>query len=105
MSQGFVLAFTCTDAVGIVAAVTGVLAAHDGFILDSQQYADLETGRFFMRLHFKAAGPRLPGTPQAVAALFDPTARHYGFQWSLVADNHRPRVLIAACSGRRMASA
>lgn len=95
MPSGFILAFTCYDAVGIVAAVTGVLADHDGFILDSQQFADLETGRFFMRLHFKAAGPRLPVLLPGMAALFAPVAQRFGFEWSLVVDDHRPRVLIA----------
>ena len=49
----FVLTFSCVDAVGIVAAVTGLLAERDGFILDSQQYADLDSGRFFMRVEFR----------------------------------------------------
>ena len=46
----FVLTLTCDDAVGIVAAVTGFLASHDGFIVESQQYADLSSGRFFARI-------------------------------------------------------
>lgn len=78
-----------------MAAVTGVLAAHDGFILDSQQFADLETGRFFMRLVFAAAGPRFPGDPEALHALLAPVADRFGFDWTLCAANARPRVLIA----------
>ena len=35
MSGPYILTFSCADAVGIVAAVTGLLATHDGFILDS----------------------------------------------------------------------
>ena len=59
-SPAFVLTFSCVDAVGIVAAVTGLLAERDGFILDSQQYADLDSGRFFMRVAFRGAGPAFP---------------------------------------------
>jgi formyltetrahydrofolate hydrolase len=57
----FILTIACGDRVGIVAAVSGHLASIDGFILDSQQYADLDAGRFFMRVEFKGAGPRFPG--------------------------------------------
>ena len=96
MTAGYILAFTCRDAVGIVAAVTGVLAGNDGFILDSQQYADLETGRFFMRLHFKAAGPKLPATAAAVAALIAPVAARFAFDWRLEAADARPKLLLAA---------
>ncbi|MCG2839865.1 formyltetrahydrofolate deformylase [Sandaracinobacter sp. RS1-74] len=96
MAEGYTLAFTCRDAVGIVAAVTGALAGNDGFILDSQQYADLETGRFFMRLHFQSAGPKLPPTRDGVAALIAPVAAQFGFDWRLVPADHRPKMLIAA---------
>ncbi|MBL7599054.1 formyltetrahydrofolate deformylase, partial [Escherichia coli] len=44
----WILTLDCEDRPGIVAAVSGFLAARDGFILDSQQYADLDSGRFFM---------------------------------------------------------
>ena len=94
--SGYILAFTCRDAVGIVAAVTGVLAENDGFILDSQQYADLETGRFFMRLHFQSAGARLPATRDGVAALFAPVAERFGFDWRLQPADARPKLLVAA---------
>lgn len=94
--NGYILAFTCLDAVGIVASVTGVLAENDGFILDSQQYADLETGRFFMRLHFQSAGPKLPLSRDGVGALIAPVARRFALDWRLQAANARPKILIAA---------
>ncbi len=93
---GYILAFTCRDSVGIVAAVTSVLAESDGFILDSQQYADLETGRFFMRLLFKPSGGRFPPTRDAVHALIAPVAARFGFDWKLVAADARPKLLLAA---------
>src|SRR3546814_21069961 len=55
-APAYVLTFSCVDAVGIVAAVTGLLAERDGFILDSQQYADLDSGRFFMRTEERRVG-------------------------------------------------
>ena len=61
--SGHVLTLSCRDRVGIVAAVSGFLAARDGFILDSQQYADLESGLFFMRVRF-ACGSGGASTPR-----------------------------------------
>jgi formyltetrahydrofolate deformylase len=84
----WILTFNCADRTGIVAAVTGALAKRDGFILDSQQYADLETQRFFMRVLFR--GPDLH-------AELAPVAERFGFDWSLVPRADRPRVVVA-CS-------
>src|SRR3546814_19965034 len=52
----WILTLACEDRVGIVAGVSSFLAERVGFITDSQQYADLETGRFFMRVVFQAGG-------------------------------------------------
>lgn len=48
------LTIACPDRVGIVYAVTGFLADRDCNILDSQQFGDPETGKFFLRVHFVA---------------------------------------------------
>jgi formyltetrahydrofolate deformylase len=54
----FVLVLTCPDQPGVVHAVSGFLVAHGGNIIESQQFGDLNTGRFFMRLDFVVAGER-----------------------------------------------
>ncbi|TXJ06025.1 MAG: formyltetrahydrofolate deformylase [Aeromicrobium sp.] len=51
----YVLTLSCPDRVGIVAAVSSALAKHDCSINDSQQYADQDTGQFFMRVRFAVA--------------------------------------------------
>ncbi len=86
-----ILTFTCEDRVGIVAAVTGELAAAGGFILDSQQYADLETGRFFMRVVFSAADDG----EADVRTRLGQVGKTFALDWSLVRADARPRVLIA----------
>jgi formyltetrahydrofolate deformylase len=91
----FILTFTCADRVGIVAGVSGALAAIDGFILDSQQYADLDSGRFFMRVEFRGGGPRFPADPAAVRAAFVEVADRFALDWSLDAAAARPRIVIA----------
>lgn len=98
-ADAWTLTFSCADRVGIVAAVTGQLAAIDGFILDSQQYADLETGHFFMRVEFRGAGPRFPEDPAALRDQFAPTAERFGFDWALHPASHRPKLIIAVSRG------
>src|SRR5262245_32246179 len=53
----YVLTITCPDRPGIVHAVTGFLVQHSGNIIESQQYDDRETHRFFMRMGFEISDP------------------------------------------------
>ncbi len=95
----YILTLTCQDGIGIVAAVSGALAGIDGFILDSQQYADLETGRFFMRVVFAGGGPGFPAMADGVRAALAPVATRFGFAWEVMPADHRPRVLVAVSKG------
>jgi len=97
MPASWILTLDCADRPGIVAAVSGFLAARDGFILDSQQYADLDAGRFFMRVAFKAAGA--PFETQALRDAFAPVAESLALDWQLTDASDRPRVLIAVSKG------
>ena len=45
-----VITLTCPDQIGIVHAVSGLLAGNGWNIDDSQQFADTRTNRFFMRV-------------------------------------------------------
>jgi formyltetrahydrofolate deformylase len=53
----FVLILSCPDRPGIVHAVSGFLVARGGNILESQQFGDRQTNRFFMRIAFEIPGP------------------------------------------------
>ncbi len=82
-----VLTLSCPDRPGIVAAVAGLLAEHGCNILESQQYGDLDTGRFFMRVEFAgSAGP----LPAALGAL----APEFALDWRLHDRDTRMKVLI-----------
>ncbi len=95
----FILTLSCMDRVGIVAAVTGHLASIQGFILDSQQYADLDAGSFFLRLEFKSAGDDFPHTLEELRAGLEPIARQFDLDWELLPSSHTPRLLIAVSKG------
>jgi formyltetrahydrofolate deformylase len=55
-SGDFVLVLTCPDRPGVVHAVSGFLVRRGGNIIESQQFGDSLTGRFFMRLDFLVHG-------------------------------------------------
>lgn len=94
----YILTIRCADKVGIVADVSGFLAAHDGFILDSQQHADLETGKFFMRVRFRSAGPKFPAL-DILREQFNPIAVRFDFDWTLDDASNKPRIIIAVSRG------
>ncbi|AUW57935.1 formyltetrahydrofolate deformylase [Sphingobium sp. SCG-1] len=98
-APSYILTFTAEDRTGIVAAVSGLLAGMDGFILDSQQYADLESGRFFMRVAFQAAGPSFPQTVEDIRAAFATVGERFAMEWSLVPANERLKIVIAVSKG------
>src|SRR4051812_5433797 len=87
----FVLTLSCPDRPGIVAAVSGVLAERDCNIVESQQFGDRDTGRFFMRTQFDAPG----GHPHdALSEAFGALAPEFGLDWHLYDLAVRSRVLI-----------
>ncbi|MFY8062778.1 MAG: ACT domain-containing protein, partial [Usitatibacteraceae bacterium] len=55
MGADFVLLIMCEDRKGIVAAVANSIASQDCNIVESSQYSDENTGRFFMRIAISCA--------------------------------------------------
>src|SRR6188472_1356831 len=77
----FVLTIVCPDRPGIVHAVTGFLVEHGGNILESQQYDDRESGRFFMRMGFEISDPGLGA--ERLRTDFAPIASEYAMDFQL----------------------
>ena len=78
----------------ISAAVTGFIADRGGFILDSQQHGDRETGRFFLRVAFRSAdGASLD--PAGLREGFAPIARRFRMRCAIFDAAQRPRTLLA----------
>jgi formyltetrahydrofolate deformylase len=77
---------------GIVAAVASFLAQQDCNILESAQFDDEGTGRFFMRTVFGAGET----TPQLenLSAAFDPIVQRFGMECSIHDQAEKPKVLI-----------
>lgn len=91
-NPGFILTISCPDQPGIVHAVSGLLFQHGCNIVDSDQYGDEYTGRFFMRVHFTAA----PGGPElgTLKSAFAPVGEQFSMQWELFDAAIKPRVMI-----------
>lgn len=76
----YVLTVTCPSTRGIVAAISGYLAAEGCNIVDSSQYDDLDTGRFFIRISFiSETGASLDTLSEGFAAVAAPFSMDYKF--------------------------
>ncbi len=89
-ARQLILTLSCPDGRGIVARVAGLIAAGDGNIIDSHQFGDPDAGRFFMRIHFDAAGRPL----EEWRATLAPLAVELEMTWELHDVAVRPRVLV-----------
>ena len=90
-SSSYILTLSCPDRPGIVAAVSGLLAERECNILESQQYGDVDTGRFFMRVQFSAPEGV---TADELRAALDARAERFELDWRLYEPGSRTRVLI-----------
>jgi len=87
----FTLTLSCLDRPGIVAAVSGLLSQEGCNILESAQFFDQQTGRFFLRTVFASEQGR---SVTALRETFAPTGRSFGMDWQLHDTANRPNVLI-----------
>lgn len=93
MEKHYILTLSCRDVRGIVAAVSGFLADHKGFVIESAQFGDASTGYFFMRVDFtldadsKAHSAFAPAFEKAVA-------KPFSMHWQLYDKASKTRTLI-----------
>jgi formyltetrahydrofolate deformylase len=87
-----ILSVTCPDGTGIVAAVTGFIAAHGGWVVEAAQHGDLDSGQFFQRIELIADSLSL--SPESFSAEFAEIADRFGMEWHLSDTEHRKRVVI-----------
>ena len=92
MPPRHILTLSCTDRPGIVAAVATFLAQGGCNILESAQYDDVDTGRFFMRVVFGPVGDDVDFA--RIRTAFAPIAAGFAMDWQLHDASVRPRVLI-----------
>lgn len=92
----YILTINCPDRVGIVAAVTGLIAGQGGSVLEAAQHGDLATDRFFLRIEIVADSLPQGFGPEALAAAFAPVATQFGMDWKLSDTDVPKRVVLFA---------
>ncbi|KAE8417523.1 formyl transferase [Aspergillus pseudocaelatus] len=90
----FILTLSCPDRPGIVHAVTAFLVQHNLNIIDSSQFGDPTSHRFFMRTHFSADKNATEKSIDELHEAFEPTAKSLSMDFQLVPASQKPRVLI-----------
>lgn len=87
--MNYVLTLACSNKAGIVASVASRLAGHGGDITEAQQFDDVETGKFFMRVAFSMDQPAADFTGR-----FAEEAKRFGLNWTFRPAGQKRRVLI-----------
>src|SRR6185312_5725093 len=88
-STHWVLTLTCADRPGIVHAISGAIIEAGGNITESQQFASLDTGTFFMRLQVESAASR-----ETFAGALAPVAERFDMAWTLDVVGRPLRTLV-----------
>jgi len=87
-----ILTLSCADRPGIVSRVASFLFERGGNIIDAQQFGDVETDRFFMRVVFEAGET----SAKALREAFAPIGVEFGMNWTLRDPKVRRKVMILA---------
>jgi len=91
----FTLSASCPDRVGIIARVSGFIASHQGWILESSYHCDTNadgTSRYFMRIEVKADS--LPFHLAEFRQKFAPVANELDMEWKITDSAVKKRVVI-----------
>jgi formyltetrahydrofolate deformylase len=91
-STRHILTLSCVNRPGIVAKVSAALFDGGFNILDAQQFDDIETGDFFMRVSFNPAGSH--ADVEAFREAFKAIAIGLAMTWSMRSVDQRKRVVL-----------
>ena len=91
-SQRYTLTVACPDGVGIVAAVSGFLAEHGGWILEANHHSDHGSGTFFMRHEILAES--LPFGLEELKARFSRIADGFSMKWAISDSAAKKRLVV-----------
>lgn len=91
MNTNYILTLSCIDHPGIVSAVSTFLSRHGSNILEAQQFDDIETGKFFMRVSFCFVKN---DNIEAIKTGFTDLATEHGFDYKFRAENEYKKVLL-----------
>jgi formyltetrahydrofolate deformylase len=91
MRPDYILTLSCPDRTGIVHRVTGLLFESGCNIADAQQFGDVESQRFFLRVHFDApTAEEMETLKEGFASL----AEVFGMDWKIHDAQRRARLMV-----------
>jgi len=91
-ARRYTLTLTCPDRVGIVAAVSSLIAQHQGWIVEASHHADEPAKRFFLRQEIRADS--LPFDVAALREKFAPIAAEFDMDWRISDSAVKKRVVV-----------
>ncbi|MCP1637340.1 formyltetrahydrofolate deformylase [Kerstersia gyiorum] len=89
--QDYILTLSCPDRTGIVYHVSQLLYRHHCNILDSQQFGDEDTQRFFLRVHFRQP---IGSDHAELRSQMEQVGSQFAMEWQLHDAQRRSRLLI-----------
>ncbi len=91
----YVLKASCTDTVGIVAAVTGFLAARDALITEMSHFVDDEAQKSFIRVVFEDDAKSADELEGLIGRFRESVGRKFGMRFNCFPAERKMRTLIA----------
>jgi formyltetrahydrofolate deformylase len=91
----YVLKASCTDTVGIVAAVTGFLADREALILELSHFVDEDAQKSFVRVEFEDDAATRDEQDAMAAAFKKAVARGFGMRFDFHPSGSKMRTLVA----------
>jgi formyltetrahydrofolate deformylase len=88
----YTLTISCPDRSGIIAAVTGFIAEHGGFITEASYHTEQDAQRFFMRQEMLADS--LPFDAATFRDKFKPLADKFNMSWQLTDSANKKRLVV-----------
>lgn len=89
----YVLNATCDSRLGTVAAVSAFLASRQCYITEMQQFDDVLSGRFFVRINFYGDPIKTPSLAD-LREQFQSVSTREQMEWAIYDGEKKPRVLI-----------
>ena len=90
--EKYILTLSCPDQMGVVHTVSGFLFERGGNIIDSAQFNDTDSDRFFMRVNFEERRSDIDLV--TLKTEFAPIAERFDMDWQLVDEAAKPRLMI-----------
>jgi formyltetrahydrofolate deformylase len=91
----YVMTVSCPDTTGVVAAVTGFLASHNGLITEAQHFDDPDSDTSFVRVVFHDNGAGLPDASELDRLFAAAVAPRFRMQWRIRRVGQHCRTLLA----------